>query len=191
MTTPGGAWLTTGDTVLMTWRADGAPAGPVRGTVHGHVLAADANAGPHALELADVICARPGPGSPTVRLAATMSRHPGCAVAVMSTGGHGYLGMARAAGSLPFSFHVSNGHGPVCRISAIFLHAWLAAGWRLWSLEPAVLEIAAGLRPADWMAIVSRDGPVAFRLIYEVSSRAVSSPSLRSTSAASGAPISA
>ena len=118
----------------------------MRLAVSGDVMAADAvTAAAATLEVADVIWS--GRAQPLSWLRQILDRYPGCAVAAAR--GHGcYLIAGRFQQNkrwlrVPVSPSASG--AVVC---AIFVHAWLAAGWPAAALDPARLELLGGLDTA-------------------------------------------
>lgn len=168
----GTACLVTGApaTAIVRWRSATTrrPADRKR-AVAGDLVAADATtAGPARLELTDVIC------SPAARplswLTGTLDRFPGCAVTAAPALGDGYLVAARGHCPLKLFYDEQNKQGLRVGISAsfvcaVFVHAWLAAGWSLDDMDPPCLEAVL-----PWTATSIPAEPVPFVLDYSSSS---------------------
>jgi hypothetical protein len=118
----------------------------VRLAVSGDVMAADAvPAAAATLEVADVIWS--ARAQPLSWLRQTLDRYPGCAVAAAR--GHAcYLIAGRFQQNkrwLRVPVSPSSSGAVVC---ALFVYAWLAAGWPVTALDPAGLELLGGLDAA-------------------------------------------
>jgi hypothetical protein len=154
---------------IVRWRSAAArcPAERKR-AIAGHLVAADATADLALLELADVICS---PGArPLSWLTGMLDRLPGCAVTAAPAPGGGCLAAARGHCPLRISCCEQNKQGLRIGISAtfacaVFVHAWLAAGWPLDGLDPPCLE---AIWP--WSATSIPAVPVPFVLDYSSSS---------------------
>jgi hypothetical protein len=143
------AWLTAGDRTIAQWRTAGEARQQdacVRLAVSGDLMTADAMTATAAvLEVADVIWS--SRAQPPNWLRQILDRYPGCAVAA-ARGRGCYLVAGRFQQNkcrLRVPVSPSASAAVVC---AIFVHAWLAAGWPLAALDPARLELLAGLGPA-------------------------------------------
>lgn len=195
---PGKAWLMTGEPAAETvrWRSPGAGRQTciVRVAVSGDLVAADAVTTSGLLEVADVICS--DRSEPMSWLTASLDRFPGCAVAATPAAG-GYLLATRACRPLilpcllpnePWRLARAGDSGSGAVACAMFVYAWLAAGWPLGALNPARLEMVTPCRVVDAT-------PMSFCLYYEGPPAtagppsAPSSASLRLISSASGAAI--
>lgn len=195
---PGNAWLEAGEPPAETarWRspAAGFQKSTARLAVSGDLVAADAAVASASLEVADVICS--GRSEPVSWLTGTLERYPGCAVIAVPAAGSGYLLATRKCRPLTVACQLDDKPGLGVRdapgsgalVCAMFVHAWLAAGWPLTALNPASLESVRSFE-------VATATPVPFALYYESSSAAAgpvsgpSSVSRRWTSSVSGAPI--
>jgi hypothetical protein len=105
--------------------------------VTGDLVAADAMIA-HGVrpEIADVICS--ACPQPPGWLARTLDHYPGCAVAAVQAGNGRCFIAARVGSLFTFSYSVQNDPElPACAsglrsgalVCAVFVHAWLAAGW--------------------------------------------------------------
>jgi len=122
---------------VVCWRPSAAAGRPgMRPAVSGDIVAADAMTGsPASLKVADVICY-----GNVQALTRILERYPGCAVATAPASGDGILAVTRACRPLTVSYHARDSAGPGALVCAIFVHAWLVAGWPLPALQPARLE---------------------------------------------------
>jgi hypothetical protein len=141
------ACLVAGDlaSAIVCWRSPAARGlAELKRAVAGDLVAADVTIADSALlELADVIC------SPDARplswLTGTLDRFPGCAVAAAPARGGGYLAVTRGRCPLRLSYDEQNKQGlrvdsSASFLCAVFVHAWLAAGWPLEDMDPPCLE---------------------------------------------------
>ena len=153
------------------------------------------------LELADAIC---GSEPDRVRalnwLTGILASYPGCAVAAVQTGEGSCLVATRTDRPFTLSFFIQNElrlrgtadpSGSGALVCALFVHAWLAAGWPLAALDPRRLTAATHHREIP----LNRAAPIPFALYYEGPppvSASVPEPSpvsRRRRSSASGAPM--
>jgi hypothetical protein len=150
-----------------TWPAE------LKRAVAGDLVAADAvTAGLARLEVADIICSRHV--QPPRWLTGTLDRFPGCAVTAAPAPGDGYLVGCRVPGRgrppLRLSYYQQNKQGLrvdtsdtgcAAFVCAMFVHAWLAAGWPLDAMDPPCLEAVL-----PWTAKTIPAVPVPFVLDY-------------------------
>jgi hypothetical protein len=138
------ACLVAGDPVyaVVRWRPSvAANRSDGKRAVSGDVVAADATTdSPATLDVADVICC--DNVQELSWLTGILECHPGCAVATAPTASGGIRAMTRDRCSLTVSCR-GRRPGSGALIAAIFVHAWLAAGWPLAALRPARLEVVA------------------------------------------------
>jgi hypothetical protein len=175
---------------IVRWRSSAeARSASQRRAVAGDLVVADVLTADLALlEVADVICSRHV--QPTKWHTRTLGRFPGCAVTAAPARGNGYLAAARGRRPLRLSYCEQNNPGlrvdtsdtgSVAFVCAMFVHAWLTAGWSLDAMDPACLEAVL-----PWAAKTIPAVPVPFVLDYE--GPEPSSSSCRRMSSASGAP---
>jgi len=193
---PGQVWLVAGEPAAETarWQSPSAECQnrTARLAVSGDLVAVDAATVPVLQEVADVIFS--DHGEPVSWLSDRLDRYPGCAMTAMPIAGGGYLVATREC--LPLIFHCLLDHEPRLRavpgsgvvVCAMFVYAWLAAGWPLAALNPASLEL---VRPYSVATVT----PVPFALYYEGPAGPAdpasgpNSVSRRCISPVSGAPI--
>jgi hypothetical protein len=153
--------------------------------VSGDLIAVDA-AGGRGLELADVICdSDPDCVRPLNWLTGALASYPGCAVAALHTGEGSCLVATRTDRPFTLSYFAQNElrlrgaadpSGSGALVCALFVHAWLAAGWPLAALDPRRLTATIHHREIP----VNLAAPIPFALYYEDSappSASVSEPS--------------
>jgi len=114
----------------------------VRQAISGDMAVAEAATALTSLEVADVVYS--SQGEPMSWLAATLDRYPGCAVAGFPAADGRYL-LATRECRMPLVFRLLVNEtvtipGSGAAMSGMFVHAWLAAGWPLAALRPAILE---------------------------------------------------
>jgi hypothetical protein len=166
-----GACLVAGEpAATVCWRSSAATERAGRRTaVAGHLMAADAEvAADSAVEVADVIVS--ARSRPPAWTASVLNRYPGCAVAVGRIPSGGYLAAARGGRPLTLSFLMQNKPGfsdaaNGALACAVFVHAWLAAGWPLDALDPPCL-----LATEPWPTKPMLGVPLPFVLYYKESS---------------------
>ncbi|HXL87624.1 MAG TPA: hypothetical protein VN969_01350 [Streptosporangiaceae bacterium] len=152
------AYLVAGEPVcsVVRWRSSAAASRPGRAAaVSGDVVAADATTGgPASLKVADVICC-----DSVGALTGILERYPGCAVATAPATDGEILAVTRAWCPLSVSYRARDAPGSGALVCAIFVHAWLAAGWPLSALRPARLTAVT-----RWAATLTPPAPVPFLL---------------------------
>ena len=135
----------------MTW-----PRPDAKLSVGGDLVAAEAGAADTgSLKVADVIYRHDDQGCerPLTWLVETLDRYPGCAVAATPGAGGRYLAASSVTGPLTFSF-VPNGAGFRALVCAVFVYAWLAAGWPPAALERFPMRASAVL----WLPVIGQPG---------------------------------
>jgi hypothetical protein len=152
---------------VRAWPAD------LKQVVAGDFVAADAMTADLALqEVADIICSRQV--QPPQWLTETLDRFPGCAVTAAPAPDDSYLVAARGSRQLRLSYCQQNKQGLRVHTSdtgcaafvcAMFVHAWLAAGWSLDAMDPPCLEAILPCTEKTIPAV-----PVPFVLDYSSSS---------------------
>jgi hypothetical protein len=131
------------------------PGSAAKLAISGDLVAADATiAGAGSLEIADVIY-HPGGSSctqPLTWLVDTLDRYPGCAVAAIPAGECRYVTASRTGS--PLTLYGQNDPGFQGLLSAMFVYAWLAAGWPPQELDHHRPLASPALRPNP-VALVS------------------------------------
>jgi hypothetical protein len=187
---PRRAWLVAGEPAaeIVRWQSSAGERrnGAVRQAVSGDLRVADAGLAAVSLEVADVVYS--GRGEPMSWLAGVLDRYPGCAVAAFPAADGGCLFATRGC-RLPHFLCLLDDAPASAALCAMFVHAWLAAGWPLTALNPAALA------PVVAQSAVATAAQVSFALYYEGPQAAAdpvsgpSSASRRRMSSLSGAPI--
>jgi hypothetical protein len=109
---------------------------------------------PAARKLADVICC-----DNAQALTGILERYPGCAVATAPAADDEILAVTRVWRAFSVSYRARDAPGSGALVCAIFVHAWLAAGWPLPALRPAQLTAVT-----PWAATLIAPAPVPFVL---------------------------
>jgi hypothetical protein len=109
---------------------------------------------PAARKVADIMCC-----DNVQALTGILERYPGCAVATAPAADGEILAVTRVGRPLTVSYRARDAPGSGALVCAIFVHAWLAAGWPLPALRPAQLTAVT-----PWAATLIPPAPVPFVL---------------------------